>query len=163
MSYDHSNIESLEKPDENGNVNGGRPISPGNLRLDDYDGNERTSLYSSDIIPDKDIAIRDDSYYDKSSKNTSSFDTTREEKIDAKDDELLERENLIQDVKLNNWPWFYPVVYHNIAKEIPEEFQVHTRRLYHICLATWGTMFWNWLVMTVAFFGGYGAGIMDFI
>jgi len=115
MSYNQPSIESLEKPDENDYGSGERHLSPASVKLDECDNDEGNSLYLSndyvkadfvemsnaydDIIADKDMAIRDDSYYGQRSSNPSAFESVLGE---AKEKESVERQNLIPGVELNN-------------------------------------------------------------
>jgi len=110
--------------------------------------------------------------YDGGAFQVTSVDSNREEELRVKEQKLQERENLIieredalrkQGIMPYNWPWFHPILYHDIKADIPAQFQDHTWRLHFICLATWCTLSWNWLVIAAGFFGNQGTGSMDFI
>jgi len=124
------------------------------------------------ISSDQPIAHDRSNPYDGGAFQVTSAESNREEELRAKEQKLQERENLIKEredalrkrgVMPYNWPWFRPILYHDINADIPEQFQGHTWRLHYVCLATWFTLCWNWLVIAAGFFGNQGAGVMDFI
>jgi len=109
--------------------------------------------------------------YDDGAFQIAGSDKNKEDELRAKEQALQEREKLVkeresalrkQGVMPYNWPWFRPVLYHDIKGDIPEKFQTHCWRLHYVCLATWLTISWNWVVITAALFGNSG-GIMEFI
>jgi len=166
--FDDSSIRGLPKTD---GLNEGGAYSPPS-----FEEQPRPSAYDEPVT--KDISTEQPSAYDSSNAydggafQVTSADTAREEELRAKEQKLQERENLIaeresalrkQGVMPNNWPWFRPILYHDIKADIPEPFQSHTWRLHYVCLATWLTLSWNWLVISAGFFGDDGAGIMEFI
>jgi len=134
-----------------------------------YDG---AGTRDKKISSDQPSAYDSSNPYDGGAFQVNSAESERQEELRAKEQKLQEREKLIkerenalrkQGVMPYNWPWFRPILYHDIKAEIPEQFQNHTWRLHYVCLATWATLSWNWLVIAAGFFGTEGAGIMDFI
>jgi len=109
--------------------------------------------------------------YDGGAFQIAGSDKSKAHELREKEQALQEREKLIRERELAlrkqgvmpyNWPWFRPILYHDIKADIPEKFQTHCRRLHYVCLGTWLTMSWNWVVIAAALFGNSG-GIMEFI
>jgi len=133
---------------------------------------DETETQDKKISLDQSSAYESTNAYDGGAFQVTSDDVNREDKLRAKEQKLQERENLIkaredalrkQGVMPYNWPWFRPILYHDINADIPQPFQEHTWRMHYVCLATWLTLAWNWLVISAGFFGDEGAGVMDFI
>jgi len=170
--FDDPSIKGLPKTDGLNEEGGG--YSPPT-----FDGDRAQPNLYDDAVPvaDKNITSTNLPFdtknpYDGGAFQIAGGDNNREEELRAKEQALQERENLIkeresalrkQGVMPYNWPWFRPILYHDIKADIPEKFQTHCWRLHYVCLGTWLTMSWNWIVIASALFGGYGGGIMDFI
>lgn len=166
MSFDHPSIDSCEKADDEIVQNFGQYSPPFNMSEpggwddkpedmfvpSDYvqaDFVETTNVYDL-AAPDENLLMNGESIYDGAFKDPSNEEWNREERNRAKEKELQEREKLIFDreqaleitgVMPKNWPWFWPITYHDIEADIPTEFKAHTRRQYWLCLATWVGLF----------------------
>jgi len=139
-------------------------LSPSNLKLNPYDDDSATPFEPADSAPVEVVEtgnIYEDIALDKEDNIVEEQEYVETEKP-IQYEQHSEPSQVTQQSLPKNWPWFYPVLYHNIEKDIPQEFRVFTRNMFRLCLATWLTIFWNWIVILVSFFGGYGAGIMDF-
>jgi hypothetical protein len=73
----------------------------------------------------------------------------RETAIAEKEKDLEDREKRLGPYgkyKPPNWPCeCYPIAYHNISEEIPEQHRVLMRKYYAAVLWTWLSIFWNWI------------------
>jgi len=87
----------------------------------------------------------------------------REEELNRREEELNKREaqleqRVSQVIKLggeDNWPSrCYPIAYHDISKEIPEEVRSTIRKLYVLVIFTWICLIWNWMIMMAVWFSG---------
>lgn len=74
-------------------------------------------------------------------QGTSSADAARMEELRRREEELARREREletraqhIQKHGRNNWPFFYPLIYHDIEAEIPPDSQVLMQNLYRLWL-----------------------------
>ncbi|XP_057861570.1 secretory carrier-associated membrane protein 2 isoform X2 [Cryptomeria japonica] len=94
----------------------------------------------------------------------------KEKELQAKEAELKRRE---QDLKRReeaaaragivieekNWPPFFPIIHHDITREIP----THLQRLQYTAFATWLgitlCLVWNFIAVTIAWVRGYGVKI----
>jgi len=94
----------------------------------------------------------------------------KEKELEAKEAELRRRE---QDLKRReeaaaragivieekNWPPFFPLIHHDISREIP----THLQRLQYTAFSTWLgiilCLMWNFVAVTIAWIRGYGVKI----
>jgi len=77
----------------------------------------------------------------------------RETVLAEKEKELEAREKKLgpwAKYKPPNWPCeCYPITYHNISEEIPENHKTLVRKFYAHLLFAWVGLFWNWLTLLV--------------
>jgi len=80
----------------------------------------------------------------------------REQELSAREKEVENRETTVRSnagFKAPNWPSrCYPIDYHDIDADIPEENRTLVRRFYYVCILTWIGLFWNWLIFLIAYF-----------
>lgn len=116
-----------------------------------------------------------DFYNDRSATVDIPLDTTKdvrkkEKELQAKEVELMRRE---QDIKRRedavaragivieekNWPPFFPIIHHDIAKEIP----IYAQRMQYFAFASLlgltACLFWNVIAVTAAWIKGEGPTI----
>ncbi|XP_076927362.1 secretory carrier-associated membrane protein 3-like [Bidens hawaiensis] len=96
----------------------------------------------------------------------------KQKELEAKEAELNKREEILRrkeealsktagDMRLKNWPPFYPLVHHDIAGDIP----IHLQRTQYVAYATLLgvpiSLFWN-LITSIAIFVSDEAGVFIF-
>ncbi|KZS99202.1 scamp-domain-containing protein [Sistotremastrum niveocremeum HHB9708] len=67
----------------------------------------------------------------------------REAELNAREQELNQRQASMKRTSPNNWPFFFPLIYHNIHEEIPESSRALVTRLYQLWLVLLGTLIIN--------------------
>ena len=67
----------------------------------------------------------------------------REQELDQRERELAQRADHMRRFGRNNWPPFYPIVYHDIDAEIPPDSQPIMRNVYRLWLTLVGTLILN--------------------
>ncbi|KAG2357685.1 scamp-domain-containing protein [Suillus spraguei] len=86
---------------------------------------------------------------DPSPKQTAQHDahlddiSRRERDLERRERELNQRAEHIRTHGRNNWPPFYPLIYHAISEEIPEASRPLITRLYQLWLVLLGTLIIN--------------------
>lgn len=84
----------------------------------------------------------------------------REAELDHRERELRKREQGMGGYQRpNNWPSFYPMTYHSIKDDIPQELQSLVRSGYVAWMGYAFVLCWNWFCMTVYWFGPGNPGI----
>lgn len=88
--------------------------------------------------------------YPTSTHGTAPAHAMREDDIARRERELAERERELdartehmRKFGRNNWPPFYPLVYHDIDAEIPPDAQETMRHIYYLWLLLTATLIWN--------------------
>uniref|UniRef100_A0A0C9RQY3 Secretory carrier-associated membrane protein n=1 Tax=Wollemia nobilis TaxID=56998 RepID=A0A0C9RQY3_9CONI len=94
----------------------------------------------------------------------------KERELEAKEAELKRREQELKRkeeaasragivLEDKNWPPFFPIIHHDIPREIP----THLQRLQYTAFATWLgiclCLVWNFVAVTIAWIRGYGVKI----
>eukprot|EP00252_Welwitschia_mirabilis_P006288 TRINITY_DN1713_c0_g1_i1.p1 TRINITY_DN1713_c0_g1~~TRINITY_DN1713_c0_g1_i1.p1 ORF type:complete len:309 (-),score=44.96 TRINITY_DN1713_c0_g1_i1:370-1296(-) len=94
----------------------------------------------------------------------------KEKELEAKETELRRREQELKRkeeaaaragivIEDKNWPPFFPIIHHDIQREIP----THLQRMQYTAFATWLgiviCLVWNFIAVTVAWIRGYGVKI----
>ncbi|KAG5047492.1 hypothetical protein JHK86_016898 [Glycine max] len=87
----------------------------------------------------------------------------KEAELKRREQELKRREDAIARagivIEEKNWPPFFPIIHHDIAKEIP----VHLQRIQYIAFTTWLglvlCLLWNIVAVTTAWIKGEGPTI----
>jgi len=67
----------------------------------------------------------------------------READLERRERELSERAEQLKHHGKNNWPFFFPLIYHDISVEIPEASRPLITRLYQLWLVLLGTLILN--------------------
>ncbi|KAK7324739.1 hypothetical protein VNO77_28542 [Canavalia gladiata] len=87
----------------------------------------------------------------------------REAELKRREQELKRREDAIARagivIEEKNWPPFFPIIHHDIAREIP----IHLRTIQYVAFTTWlgliVCLLWNFVAVTVAWLKGEGLSI----
>lgn len=101
----------------------------------------------------------EDEVYPTSTRGTAAADAMQDTDILRRERELEEREREL-DARTehmrrfgrNNWPFFYPLVYHDIASEIPPDSQGTMTHIYYLWLLFAATLVWNLVTVFLARF-----------
>ncbi|KAA8524457.1 hypothetical protein F0562_010880 [Nyssa sinensis] len=95
----------------------------------------------------------------------------KEKELQAKEAELRRREQELKRredaasragivIEEKNWPWFFPIIHHDIANEIP----IHLQKLQYVAFTTLlglaGCLLWNIVAVTTASINGEGPTIL---
>ncbi|KAJ3037941.1 hypothetical protein HDV00_001220 [Rhizophlyctis rosea] len=89
--------------------------------------------------------------FDGNTRNIQQLNA-REEELRKREEELAAREAALQreqqemrqhGFKPPNWPPFYPLVYHNIDDEVPEQYRPTAHKIFKLWLATAALLLWN--------------------
>ncbi|KAJ3329477.1 hypothetical protein HDU76_007822, partial [Blyttiomyces sp. JEL0837] len=69
----------------------------------------------------------------------------REEELERREQGLRQQEDAMRSsgFKVPNWPPFYPLIYHDIDDEVPEDLRPTVRRIYYFWLGTVGQLILN--------------------
>ncbi|XP_057455466.1 secretory carrier-associated membrane protein 1-like [Lotus japonicus] len=80
----------------------------------------------------------------------------REQELKRKEDAIARAGIVIEE---KNWPPFFPIIHHDIAKEIP----LHLQRIQYVAFTTWLgfiiCLVWNIVAVTMAWIKGEGTSI----
>jgi hypothetical protein len=85
----------------------------------------------------------------------------READLDRRERELSERAEIIKHHGKNNWPFFFPLIYHDISEEIPEASRPLITRLYQLWLVLFGTLILNMIACIFILIAGSPDGGRD--
>ncbi|KAI0065387.1 scamp-domain-containing protein [Artomyces pyxidatus] len=85
----------------------------------------------------------------------------RERDLERRERELTQKAEHIRKHGRNNWPPFYPLIYHAIAEEIPEASRPLISRLYLLWLVLAGTMVLNMVSSIFVLTSGASGGGKD--
>ena len=106
--------------------------------------------------------------YPTSTRGTAPAHAMRDDDIARRERELEERERELdartehmRKFGRNNWPPFYPLVYHDIDAEIPPDSQDIMRHIYYLWLLLVATLIWN--VPTTVIMAIFGVPSANFI
>ncbi|KAH7889349.1 scamp family-domain-containing protein [Phlebopus sp. FC_14] len=107
--------------------------------MTDYTQNPFASTHSLDANPFDDPAPT------HAAQNSAHLDelNRRERDLERREQELNQRAEHIRVHGRNNWPPFYPLIYHSIPEEIPQASQQLITRLYQLWLILLGTLVVN--------------------
>jgi hypothetical protein len=81
--------------------------------------------------------------------------------LERREEELNKRAEHIRTHGKNNWPPFFPLIYHSIAEEIPEASRPLITRLYQLWLVLLGTLILNFVACIFILLGGSSDGGRD--
>ncbi|TDL24759.1 scamp-domain-containing protein [Rickenella mellea] len=85
----------------------------------------------------------------------------REQQLAAREAELNRKAEHIRVHGRNNWPPFYPLIFHSIADEIPEDSKPLITRLYQLWLVLLGTLIVNVVACILILIAGSSDGGRD--
>jgi len=85
----------------------------------------------------------------------------RERELQAREAELARRQEHIRLHGRNNWPFFFPLIYHSIPDEIPEQYQPLISRLYQLWLILLITLIINLVACIFVLTSGSSDGAKD--
>ncbi|PCH38004.1 scamp-domain-containing protein [Wolfiporia cocos MD-104 SS10] len=85
----------------------------------------------------------------------------RERDLERREQELNQRADHIRRFGRNNWPPFYPLVYHSIQEEIPEPWRPLITRLYQLWFVLFGTLVINMVACIFVLTSGSSNGGSD--
>ncbi|KAJ3869974.1 scamp family-domain-containing protein [Lentinula novae-zelandiae] len=85
----------------------------------------------------------------------------READLERRQRDLDQREQQLQHHGKNNWPFFFPLIYHDISVEIPEASRPLINRLYQLWLVLLGTLVLNMIACIFILIAGSSDGGRD--
>jgi len=85
----------------------------------------------------------------------------RERDLERRERELNTKAEHIRTHGRNNWPVFYPVIFHSISEEIPEDSRPLITRLYQLWLVLLGTLIINMVACLFILLAGSADGGKD--
>lgn len=89
----------------------------------------------------------------------------RERELEERERELDARTEHMRKFGRNNWPPFYPLIYHDIDSEIPPDSQEVMKHLYYLWLLWSATLVWNLptMVLMAIYAGGNFIGAVFYL
>ncbi|KAF7778679.1 hypothetical protein Agabi119p4_3024 [Agaricus bisporus var. burnettii] len=120
--------------------------------MNDYNKNPFASSHSLDINP------FDDPPKQPSSSARLEDIQRREAELERRETELHQKAEHIRKHGRNNWPFFYPLIFHSIQDEIPEPSRFLITRLYHLWLVLLLTLILNFVACLFVFFADNSQG-----
>ncbi|KAH9966778.1 scamp family-domain-containing protein [Russula dissimulans] len=87
----------------------------------------------------------------------------RERDLERRERELHKKAETIRKQGRNNWPPFFPLIYHDISEEIPEASRPLITRLYLLWLILAGTLIVNMVACIFVLTSGGSDGVKDLI
>ncbi|KZT70151.1 scamp-domain-containing protein [Daedalea quercina L-15889] len=85
----------------------------------------------------------------------------RERDLERREQELNQKADHIRRFGRNNWPPFYPIIFHSIKDEIPEEHRMLINRLYQLWFVLFGTLIINFIACIFVLTSGSSNGGSD--
>jgi len=85
----------------------------------------------------------------------------RERDLERREQELNVKAERIRTHGRNNWPFFFPLIFHSIKDEIPEDFRPLITRLYQLWLVLAGTLLINMVACIFILLAGSSEGGKD--
>jgi len=85
----------------------------------------------------------------------------REQELEARERELTQKADHIRRFGRNNWPRFYPLIFHSIQDEIPQPSQPLVNRLYQLWLVLAATLLLNMVACILILVAGSSNGGSD--
>jgi len=85
----------------------------------------------------------------------------RERELSAREQELARKQEHLRKHGRNNWPFFFPLIFHSIKDEIPEASQPLITRLYHLWFLLLITLAVNLVADIFILLAGSGDGARD--
>jgi len=129
-----------------------------------YPENPFASTHSLDTNPfDDPTPTSQPPSYPLSQTSLNKADTIaqREAALDARERELNARQERLQQHGKNNWPFFYPLIFHSIQDEIPEDSRGLILRLYQLWMALGVTLIVNFIACIFILLSGSHDGGRD--
>lgn len=85
----------------------------------------------------------------------------REQELAAREQALAQKSEHLRRHGRNNWPFFFPLIFHSIKDEIPEGSQSLVTRLYQLWLVLLGTLILNLVACVFILLAGASDGGRD--
>ncbi|OSX65306.1 hypothetical protein POSPLADRAFT_1039036 [Postia placenta MAD-698-R-SB12] len=85
----------------------------------------------------------------------------RERDLERREQELTQKAEHIRRFGRNNWPPFYPLIFHSIPEEIPEHHRPLMTRLYQLWFVLVGTLVVNMVACIIILASGSSNGASD--
>jgi len=124
--------------------------------------NPFASTHSLDTNPFDDPVPQSSSSYPNDTHDTRLAQLSqRERDLERREQELSAKADHIRTHGRNNWPSFYPIIYHSIAEEIPEASRPLITRLYQLWLVLLGTLIINMVACLLILLAGSSDGGKD--
>ncbi|KAJ3564056.1 hypothetical protein NP233_g8549 [Leucocoprinus birnbaumii] len=125
--------------------------------MSNYNENPFASSHSLDVNP-----FDDPPQQQQSSYNTRLEELQRREAdLERRETELNQKADHIRKHGRNNWPFFYPLIFHSIQDEIPEASRPLITRLYQLWLVLLGTLILNMVACLIIFISDTKEGGSD--
>ncbi|KAG0707689.1 scamp family-domain-containing protein [Suillus ampliporus] len=125
--------------------------------MSEFTENPFASSHSLDTNPFEDPSTRHVPEHDAHLEDLS----RREQDLERRERELNQRADHIRTHGRNNWPPFYPLIYHAISEEIPEASRPLITRLYQLWLVLLGTLIINMVACIFLLIAGSSDGGKD--
>ncbi|KAG1827212.1 scamp family-domain-containing protein [Suillus subaureus] len=125
--------------------------------MSEFTENPFASSHSLDTNPFDDPSSKQAAEHDAHSEDIS----RRERDLERRERELNQRAEHIRTHGRNNWPPFYPLIYHAISEEIPEASRPLITRLYQLWLVLFGTLIINMVACIFLLIAGSSDGGKD--
>ncbi|CAL1704699.1 unnamed protein product [Somion occarium] len=117
--------------------------------LDANPFDDPTPYASNSVLPKDDSATRLEAL------------SQRERDLERREQELNQKAEHIRKHGRNNWPFFYPLIFHSIPDEIPEASRPLITRLYQLWLVLAGTLVINMVACIFILVAGAAGGGSD--
>ncbi|KAH7107542.1 scamp-domain-containing protein [Auriculariales sp. MPI-PUGE-AT-0066] len=85
----------------------------------------------------------------------------RERDLEAREQALNSKQENLRKHGRNNWPFFFPLIFHSVKDEIPEASQTVVTRLYQLWLVLFATLIINMVACIFILTSGEGDGAHD--
>ncbi|KAF8503448.1 scamp family-domain-containing protein [Russula emetica] len=116
-----------------------------------------------DPFPDQDSINKPSQYsHELAAPRVADLDR-RERDLESRERELQQKAETIRKHGRNNWPPFFPLIYHDISEEIPEASRPLITRLYLLWLILAGTLIVNMVACIFVLTSGGSDGVKDLI
>jgi hypothetical protein len=125
--------------------------------MSEFTENPFASSHSLDTNPFDDPPSKQAAQHDAHFEDIS----RRERDLERRERELNQRAEHIRTHGRNNWPPFYPLIYHAISEEIPEASRPLITRLYQLWLVLLGTLIMNMVACISLLIAGSSDGGKD--
>ncbi|KAI0082642.1 scamp-domain-containing protein [Panus rudis PR-1116 ss-1] len=131
--------------------------------MNNYNENPFASTHSLDANPFEDPAPLSSSSGLPGSDHATRMEelARRERELERREQELAQKADHIRKHGRNNWPPFFPLIFHSIQDEIPEASRPLITRLYQLWLVLAGTLIINMISCIFILISGSSNGGSD--